>query len=249
MNSLLFWAYVGAISVLLASGSLVAFRGTLLFPRRQLVLLVTYFSSWAGGISLLLASELSAPYNAHFDLNPTLFLAYLGLVDCAMLAGFLLITEMHYRHVPGLPVLGGSLFVTALAGLALSLGTVRDPTVVGYPWTFYLAIECTMGLGIVAFALLALRSFQDVRQGGLLSREQRWGLVTLVTLAISMMGGLALYAVGAPFFDFSAPFNPSLTIGWLWWTGGSSVVLAVMVQRTHDLLAPRPVARALPSPD
>ena len=237
LNDTLLLAYIGSIVVFGVSAGAVAVRGQVLFPRKQFLYLLAYFVSWALGIGILLASEWLAPYDTHFYLDPFWILAYIGLLGCAMLVAFFLAVDMHYRHVPKLPFVGGIAFVALLAGISLSAVTLSSSTATGYPWGFYLAAECAMGLGVVAFTLLARKSFQDSANTDRITGEQRMGLLTLGILALLMVVGLAIYALVLPFMDFSAPFNQTLTIGWLYWISGASIVIVVVIQRTYEMLA------------
>jgi hypothetical protein len=239
VNDLLFLAYIGTIVVFAISVVLVAVRGNVLFPRNQLRFLLAYFGSWGVAIGVLLASEWNSPYNANFHLDPFWFLIYIGLIGCAMFVAFLLVIEMHYRHVPNLPWIGGAVFVVILAGLSLSAFTLSNSSATAYPWGFYLAGECAMGLGVAAFMLLATKSFQDSANSGQISGEQQLGFLTIGIMALLMVIGLIIYALVFPFMDFSAPFNPSLTVWWLYWVGGASIAMLVVIQRTYEMVIHR----------
>lgn len=227
--------YIGTIALFLGSLILLAIKGVVLLPRKWVVLLLTYFASLAFGTGVLLGSELVAPYNANFYQNPFLFLIYLGSVDCAMLAVFLLVVDMDYKHVPRLPLAGELVCITVIAFLILSWITLLNSTVTKYPWATYMALECTIGLGIAAFILLARRSFKDSKETERLTRETRRGFLAIASLAVVSVCGLAFLAWGMPFVDFSVQFNLYLTIWWLSWMDGSSVMVLVTIHFSQNL--------------
>lgn len=239
MDSLLLLAYLGAISVFVLSVAVVALRGTLLFPRKQFLLLLAYFGSWVVGLIILLDSELNAPYSSHFYQNPFLFTVYIGILGLAMCLAFWFVADIQLGYLPKLSFVGVAFLVATLVGVGLTLASLLASAESRYPWGFYLAAESAMILGIVTFALLGWKSFQDSTKTERISREVRWGLITLGTLSVFAVVGLMVYAIGIPFADFSVAFPTSLTIWWLYWMGGSSLVMLVMIQRTYRMLVPR----------
>lgn len=239
MDELLLIAYLGAILVFVLSVVVVALRGALLFPRKQFLLLLSYFGSWAIGLSLLLGSEMGAPFSTHFYLNPFLFTVYVGVIGLAMCLAFWFVVDIHLGYLPRLALLGAAFLVATLIGVGLTLLSLLTTTDSRYPWGFYLGAESATILGVITFILLGWKSFRDSTQSKRLSREVRGGLITLGTLSVFAVWGLMVYAIVIPFADFSVAFPAPLTIWWLYWMGGTSLVMLAMIQRTYRMLFPR----------
>ncbi len=236
MNPLLLWAYLGATATLALGALLIAHRGATLLPRRWSLLLGAYFALWTCGVGTLLASELTAPFGPSFYLSPFLFMAYMALLSAAFLALFLLVVDMGYRHLTRLPWMGGAALAAILALISASFLMLERSSARGYPWTFYLAVECAMGLGIATFALMAYRSFQDSREAVRLSTSERRGFAMMGVLGVLGGGGLFFYGGVLPFVHYSSPFDPTATIVWLYMVGGSAIALLVLLERVRRLI-------------
>ncbi|MFX1277522.1 MAG: hypothetical protein ACFFAT_21090, partial [Promethearchaeota archaeon] len=106
MNLFLFWTYLTTIAIITIVIMVIILAWRDYFPRKWLNLLVVSFIALIGGLIVLLIAELTAPYSSNFYINPFLYLIYFGLTGCSMLGIYLLILEIHFKHIKLLLVIG-----------------------------------------------------------------------------------------------------------------------------------------------
>lgn len=230
LNLFLFWTYVATIVTLIIVIVVIILAWRDYFPRRWLNLLITSFTAAIGGLTALLIAELLAPYNSNFYINPFLYLIYFGLTGCSMFAIYLLVLEIHFKHLKLLMVGGYIVFTSLILLLTISLFLLLIIEFTSYPWMAYLAFECVYGLGIIAYILLAIGSFSHISSDRLeqnIRRELTW--VGILSLGFAL--GLTFIAMTILYIDFSIALHPSVSIFWLLWISFVSIIFLLMVRR------------------
>ena len=81
--------------------------------RRSIIYLLIF------GIVCLLITELIAPYNSYFYLNPFLYLMFFALVGCTYFAVYLLVFEIHFKHLRSLQFIGWIIYISILSLIAI----------------------------------------------------------------------------------------------------------------------------------
>ncbi|TFG23324.1 MAG: hypothetical protein EU532_13580 [Promethearchaeota archaeon] len=230
-NFFLFWTYIATIIVLIIVILVIILAWRAYFPRRWLNLLVFSFTAIIGGLIILFISELIAPYNSNFYLNPFLYIIYFGLSGCAMFSIYLLVVDIHFKHIEKLMLLGGIIFIALISFLVISLVLFIYVGLTNYPWVAFLAFECVYVLGILAYILFAIGSFSHVSSDRLdLSVRRMLGLTGISSLGIAF--GLVIIALAVLYADFSIALPPSVSIFWLLWISFISIIFLLMVRQT-----------------
>ena len=222
LNLFLFWAYIVTIVILIVVIMVIILVWRAYFPRRWLNLLVVTFIAVIGGIIGLLIAELVAPYNSNFYINPFLYLIYFVLTGCSTFAIYLLVLEIHYKHLKILLAMGCIIFTTLIILLVVNLILFILVEFTRYPWMAYLAFELVYGLGIVAYILLAIGSFSHISSDRL-EQDVRRGLALVGIFSLGIAVGLMLIAMAILYVDFSNPLPPSVSIFWLLWISFVSI--------------------------
>jgi len=230
LNPFLFWTYLATIVILIIVIIVIILAWRDYFPRRWLSLLVASFTAVIGGLIALLIAELVAPYNSNFYINPFLYLIYFGLTGCSMFAIYLLVLEIHFKHLKLLLVIGCIVFTALILLLIISLILLLLVEFVNYPWMAYLAFECVYGLGIAAYILLATGSFSHISSDRL-EQDVRRGLILVGIFSLGFAFGLILIAMAILNVDFSIALHPSVSIFWLLWVCFVSIIFLLMVRR------------------
>jgi len=104
-----------------------------------------------------------------------------------------------------------------------------------YPLIAYVAFECAFGLGITAYALLALGSLKYTSSNRL-EQEVRSGLIVVVVFSLGIAFGLTLIAVGLLYMDFSIGLDPNISIFWLLWISLVAILFLLIVRKAVSLL-------------
>ncbi|MFX1339040.1 MAG: hypothetical protein ACFFDK_10555 [Promethearchaeota archaeon] len=230
MNLLLFWTYIATILILISVILVIILVWRDYFPRRWLNLLVISFSTAIGGIISLLLAELEAPYNSNFYINPFFYLIYFGLTGISMLSIYLLVLEIHFKHIKLLLVLGFILFTMLIIFIIVTIILLLLFQYTNYPLISYLAFECMYSLGIVAYILLAIGSFSHVSSDRL-EQNIRRELIVVGIFSLGFAFGLILIAMAILYVDFSIALDPAVSIFWLLWISLVSIIFLLMVRR------------------
>ncbi len=234
LNILLFWTYIATIVILIMVILVIILSWKDYFPRRWLNLLVISFTAVIGGLVILLVAELLAPYNSNFYINPFLYIIYFGLTGCSMFAIYLLILEIHFKHIKLLLVMGCSVFILVIVLLIISGILLLIFEFTYYPMIAYLAFECVYGLGIAAYIFLAIGSFSHVSSERL-EQDVRRGLTLVGIFSLGFAFGLFLIALAILYVDFSSALHPSVSIFWLLWISFVTIIFLLMVRRAISL--------------
>lgn len=152
-----------------------------------------------------------------------------------MFAIYLLVIEIHFKHLKILLVIGCFVFITIMILLILSLILMLLIEFLRYPWTAYLVFEAVYGLGIIAYILLAVGSFSHVSSDRL-EQDVRRGLILVGIFSLGFTFGLTILAMGILYVDFSIALHPSVSIFWLLWICFVSIIFLLMVRRAIILI-------------
>jgi len=235
LNLILFWTYILAIIILISVIMIIIFAWRDYFPRRWLLLLVLAFINIIGGIFVLLIAELFAPYNSNFYINPTLYIIYFILTGFSIYCIYLLVLEIHFKHMKPLLVIGFIVFITLMLLLIISGILLTIFELSSYPLIAYLAFEFVYGLGITAYILLAIGSFSNISSDRL-EKNVRCGLALVGIFSLGIAFGLAIIALGLLFIDFSLALDPSISIFWLLWISFVSIIFLIMIRHAIKLI-------------
>ncbi len=235
LNLFLFWTYILTILILIIVILVIILAWRAYFPRKWLYLLIFSFTAIIGGLIILLIAELEAPYNSNFYINPFLYLIYFGLTGCSMFTIYLLVLEIHFKHLKILLVMGRILFVIILVFLILSLILMLLIEFLRYPWIAYIVFEVVYVLGIIAYFLLAVGSFSHVTSDRL-EQDVRRGLTLVGIFSLGFAFGLTILAMDILYVDFSIALHPSVSIFWLLWISIVSIIFLLMVRRAIILI-------------
>ena len=235
LNLFLFWTYIFTILIVIIVILVIILAWRAYFPKRWLNLLIISFTAIIGGLIILLLAELGAPYNSNFYINPILYLIYFGLTGCSMFAIYLLVLEIHFKHLKILLVIGSIIFTGILVFFILSLIFMLLIDFLRYPWIAYLVFEVVYGLGILAYILLAIGSFSHVSSDRL-EQEVRRGLALVGIFSLGFAFGLTILALGILYMDFSRSLHPSVSIFWLLWICVVTIIFLLMVRRAIILI-------------
>lgn len=231
MNPILFWIYIATIVATTSIIIIVNVAWADYFPRRWIILLSASFVSLIFGFCALLASELLAPYNVYFYLNPFLYLMYISLLGCSLFAIYLLVFDIHFKHAQVVQVVGWAAFAALLCLVAASAISLQTLDLTGYHWTVYASIALALGLGIGAYTLLAMGSFSDAASSRL-EAEARYGLSLIGGFGVGIVIALALIAWSVFFVDLSVALDPAVTAFWLIWVVVVEVLFLLIVRGT-----------------
>ena len=235
LNLFLFWTYIFTILIVIIVILVIILAWRAYFPKRWLNLLIISFTAIIGGLIILLLADLGAPYNSNFYINPFLYLLYFGLTGCSMFAIYLLVLEIHFKHLKILLVIGCIIFMIIMILLILSLILMLLTEFLKYPWAAYFAFEAVYGLGIIAYILLAVGSFSHVSSDRL-EQNVRRGLALVGIFSLGFAFGLIMLAMGILYVDFSIALHPSVSIFWLLWICVVSIIFLLMVRRAIILI-------------
>ena len=205
------------------------------FPRRWLILLIIAFINVIGGLFVLLIAELFAPYNSNFYISPILYIIYFILTGFFMYSIYLLVIEIHYKHMKSLLVIGCIVFITLMLLLIISGVLLIIFELSSYPWMAYLAFEFVYGLGIAAYILLAIGSFSNISSDRL-EKNIRCGLALVGIFSLGTAFGFAIIAIGVLFVDFSLALDLSISIFWLLWISFVSIIFLIMIRYAIRLI-------------
>lgn len=231
----LFWTYIATIFVFVIVIFIIIFAWRHLFPQRWLQLLIISFTATIVGLCVLLIGELQAPYNSNFYINPFLYIIYFGLTGCSLFAIYLLVLEIHFKHIKLLLVIGCLVFVALI--LLLIIGGIFQLTseFSSYIWIIYIAFECTYGLGIVAYVLLAIGSLKSASSDRLEQQFHR-GLIIVGIFSIGIAFGLTMLAIGLLYVDFSVALNPLISVYWLLWMILVAILFLLMIRKAVSFI-------------
>ncbi|MFX1256763.1 MAG: hypothetical protein ACFFAN_02810 [Promethearchaeota archaeon] len=234
MNPYLFCTYLITIVIFTIVILVIFLAWRAFFPKRWLIFLVVSFTAVIAGLSVLLLAELMAPYNSNYYFNPFLYIIYFGLIGCSMFSIYLLVIEIHYKHIKALTVIGYLLFIVSIIFLLISSIFLSFIKLQNYLWITYLAFELIYAIGIIAYILLAIGSFSNASSDRL-ERKVRIELILVGVLSLGIAFGLSIIAIGILFVDFSIPLHPSVSIFWLLWISFVAIMFLVMVRRAIGL--------------
>jgi hypothetical protein len=181
------------------------------------------------GLLILLIAEIIAPYNSNYYINPFLYLIYFGLIGISMFAIYLLIVEIHFKHLKFLTITGFIICGVIILFLIISSIVLILYQAPQYPWTAYFAFECIYALGITAYILLAIGSFSHTSSDRL-EKKVRYGLLLTGIFSLGLVFGLSIVAIGLLYVDFSIPLDLNTSIFWLLWIGFVAVIYLLMVR-------------------
>lgn len=236
LNIYLFWTYLSTIVVFIIVIIVIFLAWRAFFPKRWLIFLVISFTAVIIGLGVLLLAELMAPYNSNFYFNPFLYLIYFGLTGCSMFSIYLLVIEIHYKHIKLLTVIGYLSFGVSLILLLISSILLSFYKFQSYLWITYLAFEIIYGLGIIAYILLAIGCFSHT-SSEILERKVRIELLIIGIFSLGIAYGFFIIAFGLLFIDYSIPFDTPASIFWLLWISFIAIVFLIMVRRAIRIFA------------
>ncbi len=226
----LFWTYIATIIVLISVILIIFILWGHYFPRRWLNLLIIYFITTTVGLIVLLLGELFAPYSSNFYINPFFYIVYYGLIGCALFSSYLLVLEIHYKHLKLLLIVGCIGFLVLIGMFVISAILFITFDFSTYPLITYFAFECSYALGITAFVLLAIGSFK-LSASDRLEQKQRKGLIVVGIFSIGITCGLVLLAISLLLVNFSVAIDPNISIFWLLWLCVVEILYLLMVRK------------------
>ncbi len=227
----LFLIYITSIAVLSLIILILNVKWGDFFPHKWIILITIIFLTLIFGIICLFISELTAPSNYYFYLNPFLYSMFFALIGCTYFAVYLLVFEIHFKHIRSLQFIGWVIFITILSLIAINaiLFLTTQPT--SYPWISYLVFEVIFCLGMFAYLLLAIGSFKD-SSSERLEQKYRIGLILVGIFSIGITIGIGLVALviffALPYAAF--PMPPQVTAFWLIWICFVDIIFLFMVR-------------------
>ena len=236
MNIILFITYLSIILLLIAVITTILLKWKDFIPRLWRLLFVLSFLGVILGLLILLIAEIIAPYNSNYYINPFLYMIYFGLIGSSMFIIYLLIVQIHFKHIKFLMIVGIIVFGIVILFLIISIIIIMLYQVPQYPWTAYLVFELVYGHGIIAYILLAIGSFSHITSDRL-EKKVRIGLFLTGIFSLGMIWGLLLIAIGLLYVDFSTALTLYTSIFWLIWIGFVAIIFLLMVRGAINMIS------------
>ncbi|MHA1143633.1 MAG: hypothetical protein ACTSRW_02780 [Candidatus Helarchaeota archaeon] len=236
MDIILFGTYVFAIISLSVIISIIVLAWRDYFPRRWIIFISATFILMIVGLCFLLGSELVAPYNSFFYLNPFLYLIYLSFLGGSLFSVYLLAHEIYFDFSQIVRIIGIIAFSLMVLLLIISGILLLIPFNTTYPWTAYVSIEIVYGLGISSYALIAAGSFRDASSKRL-EKKYRRGLILIGIFATGIASALIWVSMGAFYANYSMPLHPYITEFWLLWLVFVDILYMFFVRAAANVIA------------
>jgi hypothetical protein len=236
MNIILLGTYVFSILVLIIVISIIILKWKDYFPRKWIFLLTLSFIGLIIGLFTLIVAEMVAPYDSYFYLNPFLYITYFGLIGCSMFANYLIVVDIHFKHLKILLFLGILAFILLNFLLIISLFWLLVSELTRFPLISYIAFEIVYGLGIIAYILLAIGSFSSIPSDRLEQRI-RYMLMLVGILSLGIAFGIVFMALDLLLFDFSNKLPTMISVFWLLWISFNSIIFLFMIRWAMSFIA------------
>lgn len=169
-----------------------------------------------------MASEMIAPFNTEFYLNPILFLGYVSMEASTLFMIYLLVLKMNYEYNRLLKLLGWVMFISTICLIFVSGLLLLTFNLSFYPLTFYISYELTYGIGCSGFIIMAVKSFADYSSDRL-EPLSRFGFFAIALFSLFIASVLGWVAYSVFFLDFSFAMPLEITIFLLMWLSGVSI--------------------------